>query len=233
MGKLDNFDFSKIKAYAIPLAIIAAVVLLVPIFFLPQLTKFREMNFVDLGKINENEESLQLLEAEKIVPSDKKVPYLLVGVNRIANEAGLSVLEMDLSPGKVASDSAKTATVSASKSVISGSQANKSTKDKVILRLQLKGELQKFKIFLSTLERSKRLLGINSIKAEVKTNAYSYDLSIYAPFKTLVSSGDIIAEPLPVFTSRHQNIFDLFSDFTDYMEKEINEGPTGAKDPFK
>ncbi|OGY23423.1 MAG: hypothetical protein A2172_04305 [Candidatus Woykebacteria bacterium RBG_13_40_15] len=249
MGKLDNFDFSKIKAYAIPLAIILAVVLLVPIFFVPQITRFREMNLelkksqqrlailkqkiVDLGKINENEESLQLLEAEKIVPSDKKVPYLLMGVNRIANEAGLFVSEMELNPGKVATESAKAATASASKSVTEGSQANKLPKDKVVFRLQLKGDLQKFKNFLATLEKSKRLLGIDSIKAEVNGDTYTYNLNIYTPFKTLESSGDIVAEPLPVFTSRHQSIFNMLAGFTDYMEEVINEGTTGNKDPFK
>jgi Tfp pilus assembly protein PilO len=247
-----KIDLSKITAYLIPILVALFVVVFFPFFLKPQLDKIKQKNaevkkseqrltvlnekIADLSKINENDVSLKLLETEKAVPSDKKIPQIILGVNILASKDGLRLQSMEFKPGQPSTESAKAASTKKTGSSSSSNSSNSSVdqqKDKVIFTVTVDGTLQQFKNFLADIESSKRLLGVDKITGKsVKSQTYAFDLEVYAPYKKLQSSGDIVGQELPQFTRVSQSVYDILSKLTDLTNIFITPVETGVTDPF-
>jgi len=154
----------------------------------------------------------------------------VVGVRSLASGSNLSVIGMELSPGRVSTQSA---TLSASKRT--RSELSQKENAGLTFSLSLKGKkLQDFLKFFSNIEKAKRLLGIESVQlSKEDESTYKFDFEVAAPFKEIKSSGDAIASPLPEFTNRHQSIYDLVITFINYTNVAVQKVKTGIKDPFK
>jgi len=256
---------SLFRAYITSGLVILVIILIVPLVLLPQLSKIKEKNLevkkgqerlerlnkkiAALDEIDESEESLQLFEVEKAVPSDKKLAELIIGVRNLAGQAGLRIMDMNFKPGKVSTAAAapkQTKATTSPPSLPSGQQ-----EDKLTFTTKLEGDqdvgLDQIKNFLTSLEKAKRLLGVNSIMTSRNESdqTYSFDLEVVTPVKPVKSCNeeatvkgttacpDIVAEPLPPYTSVHQQIFDILAKFVDYTNIVVPLVPTGVDDPFK
>lgn len=245
-----NSKLSALKIYIVPILVIVTIVLLVPLVLMPQLENIKEKNvelkkategleslktkLAALNAIDENDESLKLIEMETVVPSGKELAQIVVGVRSIAAQSNLFVAEMVFKPGKVATGSA---TASAAKKV-KADQAKtdkEEDKDKLTFSTILRGSLSNVNKFLGRIEKAKRLLGISIIetKKEEKANSYSFDFEIAAPFTQVEPKADIVSAPLPELTSEHLAVYDFVTGFTSYTNVSIPQVPTGVKDPFR
>src|SRR3989344_660455 len=197
---MKNTDFSAFKVYVVPIFVLLTIILLVPLVLMPQLSRIRAKNLeikranarlealkskvAALGAIDENDESLKLIEMEKVVPSGKELANLVVGVRSLAAASSLKVAELTFNPGKVVSASAS---LSAAKKVTARATAPKKEeqKDKLVFSLKLKGALENLNKLLKKMEGVRRLMGISNLKIDQDEGdeAYEFDLQIETPFK--------------------------------------------------
>lgn len=250
---MKDGDVSIIKAYLIPILVLIIVVLIIPLVLVPQLDRIRDKNIevkqgrerlenlnrkiADLTLVDENEESLKLIEVEKALPASKKLAPLIVGINNLAVESSLSVEEMEFKPGKVATSSATPSAIS--KSAKAKLNADGSTKDdegSLTFIVKLNGKFADIKKFFSKLEVAKRLLGINTVNSSFneELKEHKFELEIAAPFEPISSEGDVLGQPLPAYTSAYESTFNfIISKLKDYTTKKLKNVPTGVKNPFK
>lgn len=252
---MKNTDFSAFKVYVVPIFVLLTIILLVPLVLMPQLSRIRTKNIeikranarlealkskvAALGAIDENDESLKLIEMEKVVPSGKELAKLVVGVRSLAAASNLQVVELTFNPGKVVSASAS---ISASKKVKARAttQKKEEPKDKLVFILKLKGALtnrtlENLNKLLKKMEGVRRLMGISNLKIDQDEGdeAYKFDLQIEAPFKGIDSKGDIVAESLPQLTTDHFSTYDFVTSLENLTDISIPLVPKGVKDPFK
>ena len=247
---MKNTDFSAFKVYVVPIFVLLTIILLVPLVLMPQLSRIRAKNLeikranarlealkskvAALGAIDENDESLKLIEMEKVVPSGKELANLVVGVRSLAAASSLKVAELTFNPGKVVSASA---TISASKKVKARATAPKKEepKDKLVFSLKLKGALENLNKLLKKMEGVRRLMGISNLKIaqDEGDEAYEFDLQIETPFKGIDSKGDIVAKALPELTTDHISTYDFVTSLENLTDISIPLVPKGVKDPFR
>ena len=247
---MKNANLSPLRLYIVPILVLLSIILLVPLVLMPQIQRIRDKNLELKGsserlkmletkldaleQVDETDESQKLIEVEEAVPSGKDLAPFVVGVRRLAGQAKLTVVEMELKPGKVATQSA---TVSATKKLkaVAAKEAKEEDKDKINVSLGLKGNLADFEKFLKKIERAKRLLGVYSIEIsqQKEDKKFKFDLGISVPLKELSSRGDIVAASLPEYTPFHQKVFDFIGDFINYTNVAVQKVKTGVKDPFK
>ena len=241
------------KPFLIPLLVVTVVVLIIPFVILPQLERIKDKNIevkgaekrldllnqkiADLALVDEEEESIMLLELEKVIPGDKKVAQVIVGVKSLASESNLDITGMNFKPGRVGEEASKSATSSAlSKRAKALEAQNEEVKDGLNFVINLKGALKDIRTFLAKLESAKRLMGIEILKAEQDEDdpsVYRFDLTINAPLKPTETENDVVGDPLPKLTSFHDNLFEFIINLKGYTTKKIQTVPTGVKDPFE
>ncbi|MDP2720381.1 MAG: hypothetical protein Q8O75_00260 [bacterium] len=246
---MKNTNLSPIKIYIVPVLVLVTTVLLVPLVFMPQLARIKDKNLTvkrgndrltalnnkirALGAIDENEESLKLIEMENVVPSEKNLDQLIVGVRNLAAQSDLKVIEFKLKPGKVATSSATGAATKKSKTTTPTAKKQEE-KDKTTFTLSLNGELANINKFLDQIEKVKRLLGINVITTKRETSGtYLFDFEVFTPFKGVKSQGDVVAASLPSLTTEHLGIYNFVVKLENYTNVSIPLVPKGVTDPFK
>ena len=250
---MKNMNLSAFRVYIVPILVLLTIVLLVPLVLMPQLDRIKEKNLevkkgnerlVALNKkiealngIDETDESLKLLEMEKVVPGGKELAQLVVGMRNLAALSKLKVTEMTFEPGKVATGSA-TATASATKKEKAAIAREKKTKeeeqkDKVIFSMSLGGKLSRVKGFLAKIEKAKRLLGVRKIEITEDEKIYKIDFEILVPFTEREKKGDVVASPLPILTALHESAYEFVSKFNNFTNMSIPLVPKGIKNPFK
>ena len=249
---MKETNFSAFRVYVVPVFVLLTIILLVPLVLMPQLSRIKTKNLEikqantrlealkskvsDLDAINENDESLKLIEMEKAVPSNKEVAKLVVGVRSLAAASGLKVVELTFNPGKVVSASAS---LSASKKAQARTKTQKAQKreepkDKLVFSLKLKGVLENLNKLLKKMEGVRRLMGISNLKIEQdEGKVYEFELQIAAPFKGIDSKGDIVAEAIPQLTTDHLSTYDFVTALENLTDISIPLVPKGVKDPFK
>ena len=251
---MKDTDFSAFRVYVVPIFVLLTIILLVPLVLMPQLSRIRDKNLeikqantrlevlkskVDaLGAIDENDESLKLIEMEKVVPSGKELAQLVVGVRSLAAASSLKVVELTFNPGKVVSASAS---ISASKKVKARATAPKKEepKDKLVFTLKLKGALtnqtlENLNKLLKKMEGVRRLMGISNLKIDQdEGKVYEFDLQIEAPFKGIDSKGDIVAKSLPQLTTDLFSTYDFVTSLENLTDISIPLVPKGVKNPFR
>lgn len=262
---MNTLKAPTLKTYLVPILALVVIILIVPLVILPQLSRIRDKNIEvkksrerlekliqkrdALAEIDEEDESQKRFEVEKSVPGDKKLAPLIIGIRNLAGTAGLRILEMNFKPGKVATESAAVAETK-TKDKTKASVATGEEKDRLTFTVKLEDSLDtaldKIKILLTSLEKTKRLLGVSSIstarKLEGKT--YTFDLEISTPVKQVKSctdtagSGkasscpDIVAEPLPSLSEDNKKMLDFLAKLEDNTNIIVLPGPTCLADPF-
>ena len=246
---MKNTNLSPVRIYIVPVLVLVTTVLLVPLVFMPQLARIKDKNLTVkrgndrltalnnkikvLEAIDENDESLKLIEMENVVPSEKNLDQLVVGVRNLAAQSDLKVIEFKLKPGKVATSSATTSATKKSKQA-AAKVKNKEEKDKTTFTLLLNGDLANINKFLAKIEKAKRLLGINVIATKRETSgAHLFDFEVFTPFRGAKSQGDVVAASLPALKPEHLEIYDFVIQLENYTNVSIPLVPKGVTDPFK
>lgn len=246
---MKNANLSVFRVYIVPFSVLLTIILLVPLVLMPQLSRIRDKNLEveranqrleklkskveALGAIDENDESIKLLDMEKVIPSGKELAKLVVGVRSLAAVSSLKVSELTFTPGKVATVSA---TPSASKKAKAeaAKQKKEEPKDKLLFTLKLEGALANLSKLLKKIEGVRRLIGVANVEIEQdEGKVYKFDLQLVAPFKGIDSSGDIVAQAFPQLTEDHLSTFDFVTSLDNLTDISIPLVPQGITDPFK
>jgi len=241
---MKRTDFTFIKAYVVPFLVFIIIVLMVPLFIMPQIESFKNKNnevknaqkrldaintkLEALNKIDEEKERDMLYDAEKSVPTGKEIPSLIVGMKALSGKSGLLQESMNIKPGKMASESA-TRAASKNKTV-----AKPESKDRINFNITLVGSFENIKNFLFDSEQAKRLLEVVTFKGSQQADAsYKFDLQIATPFKEMKSKGDIVSQSLPSLSDINKKTLGFIKKLLDYVTSVIPTVPTGVEDPFK
>ena len=248
---MKNVNLSPFKVYIVPVLVLLTIILLVPLVLMPQLNRIKDKSLEveegnerlealnskieALDSIDENDESLKLIEMNKIVPGGKELAKLVVGMRNLAAQSGLKVAEMKFEPGKVVTSSATASATKREKAQIASDNKLKEEeqKDKVIFTLSVKGALSKVNKFLTKIEKAQRLLGVRKIEIFKDIKVYKIDFEIFAPFTEREKKGDVVASPLPTLTSIHLKVYEFVSKFKNLTNISIPLVPKGVTNPFK
>lgn len=171
MPELDPQSLERLKAYSWPIFLIVVGVTLAVFIALPNFNEY----FLQRNKMAEKKQKLALLTekaaalasldrdrlrrqlqvAESALPSEKAVPGLLSGLERIAAESGAAVTAFQISPG------------------IISSRENSEEKNPVPVKeiatpaipftISLEGNYQSLKGFLLRLKKARRLIGLDKL----------------------------------------------------------------------
>ncbi len=254
-----NFASDLIKIYLIPISSFLFVVLLVPLVIVPQLNQIA----ADSKVINNNQNRLTVVEtkakslenlsansdelnkklaaAEKILPVNKAIAPLVLGVQQIAINNGLQVNTIKLQPGKVATSSAaangSVTTPNSSISTPVTSVALTSTDTEVVFKMEVAGTSDSVQSFLKVLEKGQRLLLLKSFTLQAdKGNAYNISIIFSAPYSPLPKiTADQLAKSLPVISESDNELLERLSSLlsNNVTSTVFESGPVGVTgDPF-
>lgn len=251
--KANNL-LNKLSSYVVPVISLLVVVILVPVVIMPQLKNIAASSKV----LNENEGRLDKIESkankleelaknkaqieenlkfvETVLPINKEVAALVLGIQALAHNSGLAVSSFKIQPGKVATESAKKTTEGETKIAANTPASPTSTKDNLVFNMGLAGELKSLRAFLAALESGKRVITLSQVKSTGGSGAnFNFDLFLNAPFSALPTlSADQIGSPLAELTAQNLKLLEdlqtpIFSDIT---KGTIVPVPTGLTNPF-
>lgn len=243
MQEKTNLKFNtqvndQVKSVGVPLISIIVVVLLVIFAIFPLWSKVsgkqnelsaRKKTLAlltvkenDLNKLDSSKIASQFQHAEAALPSGKEVPSLLVGLSRLYQDQGLQLSALKLTPGNVATSEAapKSLGQSTNASPVVGGNIGLGNqifpKDKRLdFDLVLGGTLEQARGFLKTLEKSVRLMVVNSFSfANSKTSSSGITLKITAPFDPAPPLPTDFSEPLPKLTLDDEKYLNIVSSYT-------------------
>lgn len=253
-------SFEQLKSYFIPVLSIVAVLVMIPVFIMPQLNQIADASKVinknqarldtiekkakDLEKLSREKDTLdqKINIIEQALPVDKSIAPLVSGIQQLAINSGLSVKSFKIQPGKTATESAKAATPT--QTTPKTTSAKQKTEPAVtpasknlIFQMSLQGGTKAFGSFLTALEKAKRILVLEEFKSQSTDGvSFTFDIFLQAPYAPLPKlSEDQVGEPLPTLTVQNENLIEDLnsSEFQDVTESQINPGPTGVVDPFQ
>lgn len=251
----EKLKLENLTNYLIPAICFIAVIVMIPLVIIPQLTKITESsaiikkNTTRLKQIQTKASALVALESKKseieanlnlvetVLPITKDVAALVSGIQELARSSGLLVNSFKIQPGKTATESASP------KSVIGASQTTPnsvapqiSTSENLVFNMSLSGDVTALKSFLHSIETGKRLLTLSTLKSSTSDNSkFSIELFLNAPFSNLPKlSSDQIGAPLASLTAANLKLIeDLKSPaFVGITDRPVQVGPTCLVDPF-
>ncbi len=254
-------SLEQLKSYIVPVFSIIAVLVMIPVFIMPQLNQIADASKVinknqarldtiekkakDLEKLSQKKDTLdqKINIIEQALPVDKSIAPLVSGIQQLAINSGLSVKSFKIQPGKTATESAKAA--SPTQSTPKTTSAKQKTETAVttaasknlIFQMSLQGGTKAFGSFLTALEKAKRILVLEEFKSQSTDGvSFTFDIFLQAPYAPLPKlSEDQVGESLPTLTVQNENLIEDLnsSEFQDVTESQINPGPTGVVDPFQ
>lgn len=248
-----KFKLHNLTTYAVPVISLIVVIILIPVVIMPQLNSIAASSKI----LNQNKGRLDQLESkaskladlstqkndiqnnlkfvETVLPINKEVASLVLGIQELARNSGLAVSTFKIQPGKTATASATTAN-STSPQTQTTAATPKSTKDNLVFNLGLAGDMKSLRTFLAALETGKRILTLSQVKStNTVGSTYNFDLFLNAPFGSLPQlTSDQVSSPLAELTTENKKLLDdlktpIFSDITGV---QVAPGPTGPTNPF-
>jgi len=255
--KVKNFE--QLKNYLIPVLSIVVVVIMIPLFILPQLSKIAEASKIinknknrlssiekkatELAELSKNkndlEEKIKII--EQALPVDKSVAKLVSGIQQLAISSGLRVSTFKIVPGKIATESAKPVSNNSKKTQTNtkkntGSSEATSAEKNLLFQITLDGGIAQFQTFLTTLEKAKRILVLNEFKSSSQDGKiFKFEVYLRAPYSPLPKlSEDQIGEPIKTLSKQDEVLLNALKseEFRDVTEFEISPSQTGIVNPF-
>ncbi len=197
---------NKYKIYAMPVIIVAIILFLFFQFLQPKMEAIsnagRELEngskqlalltkkANDLSSLDKNDLKERFQVLSSAVPAEKDVPGFMLGIQRIANEASVSVGLIEVNPGSISTESA------------AGTKELKKIETRPLFaRVTIKGTVDDLISFISKTVKSRRLLkleGINlsAIGAQKANEQISLILAISIYYQPLPPTLGIISLPL-------------------------------------
>lgn len=236
--KLTTQISPQLKAFSIPFVSLLVVVLVVIFAILPlwrkvsskqtelKQDKARLSRLItkeqDLKNLDENKVAEQFQHAEMALPSGKEVPALLVGLSRLYQDQGLGLTALKIIPGSVATESATPKDSSASVNASPLPSAKIGVGNQIFPKnrrldfdIVLSGTLEQARGFLKTLEKSVRLMIVNSFAySSNRTTSPTITMNISVPFEPFPALPKDFAEPLPKLSTTDNSVLSKVSSYT-------------------
>ena len=250
-----NIKFNNLKSYLIPMLSFVAVVVMVPVFIMPQLNQIAADSKVinddkskldainskvgELQSLKNNETSLQtdLATTEKVLPISKALAPMVLGIQQIAINNRLAINKIHLQPGEVATTSAQPSSSQTNSTNSPATEPDLQTSpDTIIMNLEMSGSLDSLGNFLKVLEVGRRLLLLKTFKADENAeNSYLVRISFTVPYSPLPTlSPDQLTSPLPAISQQDRQLLTkLANQLKDVTAAQIIPGPVGEVNPFK
>lgn len=194
----------------------------------------------DLSSFKETEIRSRVETLSKVLPSDKSVPGLLSGLERMAAEASAAVETFSIAPGKISTPSGQ-ASFSALASSVQAPQLPSTPETSglplsIDFDLSLQGNFEGLRTFLTSLSNSARILGVKSVNFSGQGVSSSSDslstlISLKAYYLPYPTSLGAFSEPAPKLTSSEEKIYEKAASFKLYSIPP-GFGPAGKNNPF-
>lgn len=230
--KIDKHQLLPYFPYIPPMLMILGVILLGVFVIFPSAEKIMtarktlQKNREHYAAVTEKIMALQQIEEvslnqkigklDQLLPREKAIPGLLAGLEKMAQEASASVESFDIKPGIVSSASAE-------------------TNDTLDFQINLKGNYDGLKAFLTKIKNSGRLMGVKNIEftnsTKEKDSIVSSALRMYVYYRFGAIQMGEISKPLPKITSEDEKLYEKLSGFEIYTLPP-NPVPVGKTNPF-
>ncbi|MBI3980714.1 type 4a pilus biogenesis protein PilO [Candidatus Microgenomates bacterium] len=214
--------FNKYKIYLLPFVIVLVVLYLWTYFLQPKIsdivTARQELakgqkrladltkKAVELQNFDNPELKEKFAVLDSAVPSEKDIAGFLLGIQRIANEASVSVGLIEVAPGLVST----------------GSAEKKPQQDQpVTAKVTIKGTFPAIRDFISKTIQARRLIKIDGLSlsgsvAQKADQPISLALSVSIYFQPLPTSLGAISAPLENFTPEEEELYQRIKTYTYY-----------------
>ncbi|MBI3384985.1 type 4a pilus biogenesis protein PilO [Candidatus Gottesmanbacteria bacterium] len=168
----------------------------------------------DLSALDKNDLKERFQVLSSAVPAEKDVPGFMLGVQRMANEASVSVGLIEVNPGSIS-----TASAAGTK------ELKKIATTPLFARVTIKGTVNSIIAFISKAVKARRLLkleGINlsTIGAQKANDQISLILSISIYYQPLPPTLGIISLPLEKFSDEEEKTYQQIKAYTYYSYLE-------------
>lgn len=238
----------KYRSYLMPLAILLLIVVLTVSFVEPKISEIASLqqkisaNKVRLDNLTQKANLLNSLDPgqlrvkfktlEGALPSEKDIPGFLVQMQKIANEASVSVDKVELSAGSISTGSAQTQATTA--------KTKKTEPDLVSAKVTITGTFTGLRQFLDKASQARRLLNIKGVNlggnaAQKANGPISLELIFSVYYQSLPISLGEIASPLPQVSTDEEKVYQTVAKYPLYSTFEgagsVNV-PVGKSDPF-
>lgn len=185
------------------------------------------LNSLDPGQLRQKFKIL-----EGALPSEKDIPGFLVEMQKISNEASVSVEKIELSAGSISTTSAAAQTAQAN--------TKDSKPDLVSAKVTITGTFTGLRQFLDKTSQARRIVNIKGINlggnaAQKASGPISLDLIFSIYYQALPTSLGEISSSLPEISPEEDKIYEtvtkypLYSTFEDAGAVSV---PVGKSDPF-
>lgn len=239
---------AKYRPFFMPLIILMLIIILTISFVQPKISEIAslrqktEVNKVKLdnltqkagllSSLDQNQLRLKFKTLESALPSEKDIPGFLVAMQKIANEASVSVDKVELSAGSISTPSAQAQATTA--------KSMQTEPDLVSAKVTITGTFTGLRQFLDKASQARRLLNIKGVSlgsnaAQKASGPISLELIFSIYYQLLPTSLGEIASPLPQVTSDEDRIYQtvakypLYSTFEEAGSLSV---PVGKSDPF-
>jgi len=169
----------------------------------------------DLETLNEyelSEKSEILLVA---LPSLKNPAGMIVLVGELAEDNGLLVESLKVSPGEVATESAEISEV-----------------EKLVFKLSLAGEISQFLNFLKIAGESLPLIDLQIKSFDISGQSFTTDVSLIGYFSGLPKTLGKADSAVPKLSNQEEGLLEQLRKFNIYEAKSFKPGPGGKPNPF-
>lgn len=236
------------RAFFLPALTLVLIVVLTATFIQPKLTDILQQQQeiaqgqTRLDRLTQKSSLLSSLDVNQLrtkfktmegaLPSEKDVPGFLVEMQKIANEASVSVDKVELSAGSLSTSSAQTATTN--------SRTLSKTVPSLDAKVTLTGTFGNLRLFLDKVSRVRRLVNIKGIslggnQAQKASGSISLDFGFSLYYQALPTSLGEISQELPQITSDENKTYQIISAYPLYSTFEDAGSisvPVGKSDPF-
>lgn len=173
-----------------------------------------------LEGLDQNELSTKTDKVLKILPTEKNVPFILQTLRLLSSQTNINLSKLTVSPGSLSTDSA---------------QLNPPADLPVLtLDINLDGDKDKIKSFLSSLEFTSPLMRVKTISFSQKgDSSIALEMVLETYFLPLPQTLGKPEQPVPNITSQEQSAYQLLTQFKSPLTaSELPVGPAGKENPF-
>ena len=169
----------------------------------------------DLETLNEYELSEKSEILLMALPSLKNPAGMIVLVGELAENNGLLVESLNVSPGEVATESAEIAEV-----------------EKLVFKLSLAGEISQFLNFLKITGESLPLIDLQIKSFDISGQSFTTEVSLIGYYSGLPKTLGKADSAVPKLSNQEEELLEQLRKFNIYEAESFKPGPGGKPNPF-
>ncbi|MCL5675802.1 MAG: type 4a pilus biogenesis protein PilO [Patescibacteria group bacterium] len=230
-------NIQRYRDYFLPFAVLLLIIVLTMSFLQPKISDIifvqKDLNNASqrLSKLTGKAAGLSSLDVnllktkykilEGALPSQKDIPGFLIEMQRIANEASISVDKVELSAGSLSTPSASAVNTN----VANRAAGSEILPDAISAKVTITGTFDSIRQFLDKISMARRLVNIRGInlgggQSQKASGPISLELIFSLYYKPLPKTLGEISDPLPEGTPQDDKVYQQISAYPLYSSFE-------------